>query len=106
MSSLSYLLVEGVHDVAFVGKLLSVCFGATRVTTMEALDETTRRWMESFKWPLLRGGKTPIDRLSVPAPVFFRLPSGGVAALRNAQGISELGKLLLIDLEAFARLSI
>ena len=75
MSGLVYLLVEGVHDVAFVGKLLTACFGAVRVKTMEELDEATRRWMSSFKWPIPQGGKTPIERLAVPAPVLQQMGS-------------------------------
>lgn len=106
MSGLIYVLVEGVHDVAFVGQIFSVCFGARRVETMEELDEATRAWMGSFKWPIQQGGKTPIRRLAVPAPAFFRLPGGGLAGLRNAQGITELGKTLSLDLEAFTRTSL
>lgn len=103
MSGLIYLLTEGVHDVAFLGKLLAHCFDAKQVKTMEELDEPTRLWMGSFKWPLLQGGKTPIGRLAVPAPMFYRLPSGALVALRNAQGISELDRTISIDYEAFLR---
>lgn len=103
MSGLIYLLVEGVQDVAFVGKLLVVCFGARYVETMEELDDATRGWMGSFKWPIPKAGKTPIRRLAVPAPLFFRLPAGNLVGLRNAQGLAELDKLLSLDLEAFAR---
>jgi hypothetical protein len=106
MSGLIYFLVEGVHDVAFVGKLLSVCFSARHVETMEELDDATRIWMSSFKWPIPKGGKTPIRRLTVPAPAFFRLPAGNLVGLRNAQGITDLGKTLSLDLEAFTRTSI
>jgi hypothetical protein len=106
MTGFTYLLTEGVHDVAFLGKLLSVCFGARQVETMEELDDTMRVWMGSFKWPLLHAGKTLIRRLAVPAPAFFRLPAGELVCLRNAQGITELGKTLSLDLEAFARTSI
>jgi hypothetical protein len=106
MSGLIYLLLEGVHDVAFVRKILSVCFGATRVKTLEDLDEATQRWMASFKWPFSQSGKTSIARLSVPAPEFLRLPTGEMVGLRNANGITELGRTLSVDLESFARKTI
>jgi len=104
MTSFMYLLTEGVHDVAFLGKLLTVCWAATPVETMEELDEAPRAWMGAFKWPIPRGANTPIRRLAVPAPVFYRLPAGTLVALRNAQGISEIGKTLAVDLEAFTRI--
>jgi hypothetical protein len=103
--SFLYLVTEGVHDVAFLGKLLCVGWGASRVRTLEGLDDARRSWMGSFKWPLSRGGKTEIDRLAVPAPVFYRLQAGTLVALRNSQGISEIGKTLAIDLESFMRVA-
>lgn len=103
MTSFGYLLTEGVHDVAFLGKLLTVCWGASRVGTLEELDPAPRAWMGAFKWPMPRGARTPIDRLAVPAPVFYRLQAGTLVALRNAQGLTEIGRTLEIDLEAFTR---
>jgi hypothetical protein len=106
MISFLYLVTEGVHDVAFLGKLLTVGWGASRIRTMEELDDAHRSWIGEFKWPSFHRGKTQIDRLAVPAPVFYRLPEGTVIAVRNAQGISEIGKTLTVDVEAFARIAI
>ncbi|WP_437939471.1 DUF3226 domain-containing protein [Sorangium sp. So ce341] len=106
MSGLIYLLVEGVHDAAFVGKVLSVCFGAQRIETMEELDDATRSWMGLFKWPMAQAGRTPIRRLAVPAPAFYRIAHGALVGVRNAQGITEIGKTLSIDHEAFKRASL
>jgi hypothetical protein len=35
--------------------------------------------------------------------VFYRLATNEIVVLRNAQGISEIGKTLYVDLEAFGR---
>jgi hypothetical protein len=103
MSRFVYILAEGVHDVAFLGRLLKLGFGASRVRTMEALDEGRRAWMSSFKWPSTRGDATNIDRLAVPAPVFHRLAAGTLVALRNAEGIDRMFAMLERDLESFDR---
>jgi hypothetical protein len=104
MNAYFYIVTEGVHDVAFVGKLLSVVHGANRIRKLEDLDDSLRGWVEtSFKWPRFTGKHHDIERLAVPAPVFYRLPAGALVALRNAQGISEIGKTLAADLEAFTR---
>lgn len=103
MSTFVYLLAEGVHDVAFLGKLLVLCHKASRLRTMDALGDDQRRWMESFTWPLRGGKKIDIERLSVPAPVFYKTERGEVVALRNAQGISSVGATLTRDREFFAR---
>lgn len=103
MSHFVYIIAEGVHDVAFLGKLLHVGFGATRIETMEELDEARRIWMGSFKWPLTGGEKTMIKRLAVPAPVFYKLTAGTLIALRNAEGLSNMRNMLERDLESFRR---
>lgn len=103
MSAFVYIVTEGVHDVAFLGKLLTVCHGASRVRRLDKLSELCKDWIGSFTWPL-RGPKyVEIDRLSVPAPVFYGLPTGGLVALRNAQGISNICNTLERDLEFFDR---
>jgi hypothetical protein len=107
MSALVYIVAEGVHDVAFIGKLLVITHGASRVKKLEDLDESLRGWLGSaFKWPRFDGKHHDIERLAVPAPVFYRLPTAQVVALRNAQGISAIGKTLEVDLEAFTRAAI
>lgn len=106
MTSFFYIVTEGVHDVAFVGKLLSVVHGANRIRKLEDLDDALRGWVKSsFAWPKFIGKHHDIERLAVPAPVFYRLPAGMLVALRNAQGISEIGTTLSIDFEAFTRVS-
>ncbi|MBK6808170.1 MAG: hypothetical protein IPG81_04565 [Sandaracinaceae bacterium] len=103
MSAFFYIVTEGVHDVAFLGRLLSVAHGATRIRTLEELDDALRVWLGGFKWPSKSGIQHDIARLAVPAPIFFRLASGEVVALRNAQGLTDIGRTLEIDLEAFSR---
>jgi hypothetical protein len=103
MSAFVYIVTEGVHDVAFLAKILKVCWGAVPVETKEDLDEPRQVWLSSFKWPARAGATTPIRRLSVPAPVFYRVPAGPLLAFRNAQGISGIKKTLEVDLEAFGR---
>jgi hypothetical protein len=105
MSAFLYIITEGVHDVAFVGRLLSVVHGASRIRRLEDLDDALRGWVgTSFKWPRFTGRHHDIERLAVPAPVFYRLPTSAVVALRNAQGLTEIRKTLEIDLEAFLRI--
>ena len=106
MSAFFYIVTEGVHDVAFLGRLLSVAHGASRIKKLEELDDSLREWLAGFKWPNKTGAHHDIARLAVPAPAFYRLATGDVVALRNAQGLTEIGKTLEIDIEAFARAQI
>lgn len=103
MSAFFYIVTEGVHDVAFLGRLLSVAHGASRIKKLEDLDDALRGWLGGFKWPNRSGAHYDISRLAVPAPAFYRLATNEVVALRNAQGLTEIGKTLEIDLEAFSR---
>jgi hypothetical protein len=104
MSPFFYLVAEGVHDAAFLGKLLTVVHNAKRIKKLEDLDEPLRNWVtEAFKWPRYTGKHHDIERLAVPAPMFYRLDTSEIVALRNAQGIGEIGKTLVVDLEAFSR---
>ena len=96
MSRFIYMLSEGVHDVAFLTRVLKHIHGATRIERKSELDEPRRLWVEAFKWPV---GET-IGRLSVPAPAFVRLaPSDTLIGLRNAGGITNLKDTLENDLE-------
>jgi hypothetical protein len=89
MSGHIYLLTEGVHDVAFLGKLLEAALGFERVFKESDLDPIWVRILPT-KWP--HDGSL---RPSVPAPSFYRhLASGISVAVVNAQGISELAKRL------------
>lgn len=103
MSAFFYIVTEGVHDVAFLGRLLSVAHGASRIKKLEDLDDGLRGWLGGFKWPSRSGAHHDIARLAVPAPAFYRLATNEVVALRNAQGLTEIGKTLEIDIEAFSR---
>lgn len=108
MSALVYLVAEGVHDVTFLGKLLVMEHGAQRIQTMGDLDVEHRPWLGSFSWPIkVRVGKPDekieIQRLSVPAPSFYRLGDGRTVALRNAQGISNIFTMIERDQESFLR---
>jgi hypothetical protein len=95
MSALVYLLTEGVHDVAFLGKLLQISLGFARVSEESELDPAWKRILPT-KWPH-NGSLRP----SVPAPIFYRhLASETFIAVVNAQGISELAKRLTVHLEA------
>jgi hypothetical protein len=89
MSTYVYLLTEGVHDVAFLGRLLQTSLGFEWVFKESELDPAWKRILPT-KWP--HDGSL---RPSVPAPSFYRhLGSGTSAAVVNAQGISELAKRL------------
>lgn len=106
MSSFSYLVTEGVHDVAFLGKLLTVVHSAKRIKKLEELPGPFQQWLGSFKWPRKTKAHHDIERLAVPAPEFHLLGSKHIVVLRNAQGISEIYNTLAVDGEAFARLSL
>lgn len=106
MSAFFYIVTEGVHDVAFLGRLLSVAHGASRIKQLEDLDDALRGWLDGFKWPNKSGAHHDIARLAVPAPAFYRLATNEVVALRNAQGLTEIGRTLEVDLEAFSRMHI
>lgn len=105
MSAFIYIVTEGVHDVTFVSKVLTVVHGGSRMRKLEDLAEPLQKWVGQFKWPNPSGAHHDISRFSVPGPAFYRLANGDVVALRNAQGITEIGKTLIRDLESFARAS-
>jgi hypothetical protein len=96
MSRFLYFLSEGVHDVAFISRVLKHVHSASKIDTKSKLDEPRQRWINSFKWPV---GEN-IDRLAVPAPKFAYIPSSDtLIGLRNAEGISKLKATLEDDLE-------
>jgi hypothetical protein len=106
MTSFFYLVTEGVHDVAFLGKLLAEVFATKRIKKLEELPEPFQRWLASFTWPRKTRTHHDIERLAVPAPEFHQLASKKIVILRNAQGISEIYKTLSLDREAFDRLQL
>jgi hypothetical protein len=96
MSRFIYILSEGVHDVAFLSRLLKHVHGASKVDQKSKLDEPRQRWINGFKWPV---GEN-IDRLAVPAPKFVYIgASDTLIGLRNAEGIDRLKSTLEDDLE-------
>jgi hypothetical protein len=96
MSRFIYILSEGVHDVAFLSRVLKHVHGASKIGLKSNLDEPRRRWVDGFKWPI---GDT-IGRLAVPAPVFVHLAANDtLVGLRNAEGIDRLKITLEDDLE-------
>ncbi|MFO0761098.1 MAG: DUF3226 domain-containing protein [Byssovorax sp.] len=89
MSARIYLITEGVHDVAFLGKLLQATLGFAQIVSKEDLDSAWEPLLPT--WPYkgsLRG--------SVPVPSFYRRSSGDTIAIVNAQGISEINKRLRV----------
>ena len=103
MSEFVYIVAEGVQDVAFLGRLLVLFHQAQRVRRLEDLREPHRTWMGSFTWPIRGRNGTEIDRLAVPAPTFYALPSGGTVVLRCAEGLDKIRNVLVLDREAFDR---
>jgi hypothetical protein len=101
MSAFAYLIAEGVHDVAFLGKVLAVQWSASRVRRRSDLDEVLGRWVSSFKWP----PGEHIDRLAVPAPHIYRVALDLLVALRNAGGADNISGMLEDDLDALSRYS-
>lgn len=97
MSSLTYLITEGVHDVAFLGKILDVKLQLKRVLKEDALDPRWTRLLPKA-WPH-KGSLRP----AVPAPSFFQsaLPGTSVAIV-NAEGIDAISTRLRAHSEALA----
>lgn len=94
-----YLITEGVHDVAYLSRILVSHFKLKQAAALTDLDDVYRRWIEeSCKWP--HQGK--IDRSSVPAPEFYVGP-GMAVALANAEGLDSICEKLQGALEHFAK---
>ncbi|ATB48173.1 DUF3226 domain-containing protein [Corallococcus macrosporus] len=97
MSNRIYLLTEGVHDVAFLARLLKLSLGLEHVSREAGLDPVWKRILPT-KWP--HDGSL---RPAVPAPIFYRAPSSGTTvAVVNSQGISELARKLETHRKALA----
>src|SRR5688572_18007132 len=95
MSSRVYLVVEGVHDVAFIGKLLETSLQFKRVNRQEELEKGWTRILPT-KWP-----HDGLLRPSVPAPSFYQNNHHGVSlAIANAEGISNMTARLKAHLAA------
>ena len=103
MSDFLYIIAEGVQDVAFIGKLLTVHHGAARLKRMEDLGADHAAWMSSFKWPIKSALGTDIERFSVPAPTFYRVAPDITVVLRSAGSIEKIYNTLEVDVESFVR---
>jgi hypothetical protein len=103
MNTNIYIATEGVHDVAFLGRLLKVCFGFERVRFKDELAPDWQVWINTFTWPYVEGrtdGRTPVDRGAVPIPLFWKRGDVYVAIV-NATGVTNLAPIIERDLEAF-----
>ncbi len=99
MTRLVYLITEGVHDVAYLSRILVKKFEFRQAEALTDLDRVYRQWIESScKWP----HNNRIDRSSVPAPEIYIRP-GVEVALANAEGIDSIRKKLRVDLAYFAQ---
>jgi hypothetical protein len=87
MSVRVYLLTEGVHDVFFLGKILTESFQLKRVLDAKKLDV---EWNHIVPHTFPHEGSL---RPSVPAPTFYKSASASVAIV-NADGLDRLGKRL------------
>lgn len=95
MSSYVYLITEGVHDVAFLGRILVASLQFKRVTKEQELDQGWIRILPK-QWPH-NGSLRP----SVPAPAFFQNSQQGVSvAIANAEGIDNMSKRMIAHLGA------
>lgn len=100
MSRFIYLLSEGVHDVAFLCRVLKHVHDASRVEIKSKLDEPRQQWINGFKWPV----DEKIHRLAVPAPLFMHISeSDTLVGVRNAEGIDRLKPMLEDDLDDLYR---
>lgn len=94
-----YVITEGVHDVAYLSRLLGKCFALRQAEALSDLSPVFRHWIESScKWP----HRDRIDRSSVPAPEIY-VKNDLEVALTNAEGIDRIRTKLKVDLEYFAR---
>ncbi|HEY4117633.1 MAG TPA: DUF3226 domain-containing protein [Byssovorax sp.] len=99
MTGWTYVVTEGVHDVAFLAKLIGR--RAFRSVGQKAsLPEAAQRWLDGFKWPL----KDDIARLAVPAPLFYeRSHESHIVVISNAVGLGGIEKRLVTDLEGMSK---
>jgi hypothetical protein len=106
MIARTYIVTEGVHDVTFLGRLLIHGQSFQKAITRDQIDEGWQLWLDTFKWPSQRkkDKKTVIDRLSVPAPIFFvRREPEHVVAIANAGGVESLLETLDLHVTGFQK---
>lgn len=89
MSSRVYIITEGVHDVAFLGKLLTM--SSLQMEQVKKIDELESGWIRILpSWPY-KGSLQP----SVPAPIFYQSASKDISiAVVNAEGINNMSQKL------------
>ena len=101
-----YLIAEGVHDVAFLGKLLRERFKLKQIRRRDQLDPAWARLLDGIKSAYLaENADTDISRLSLPAPMFFS-NSMMTVAVCAAGGLSELVKRLRNDFQRMLRVKL
>jgi hypothetical protein len=102
----AYLAAEGVHDVTFLGRLLTKQLGFAQVQDRPQLDARWTELLSNYSLPMKRRVSQQviedISRLSVPAPVFFQSSEWSLA-ISNAEGISNLIARIQRDLEPLFR---
>ena len=99
MNHFVYIITEGVQDVVFLTLVLRQAFGLKLIEKQSELPQEAATWLTNFKWPV--GGD--IARRAVPAPSFVG-GDGVFVAIRNAQGLSNISKVMAVDDEVFLRL--
>jgi hypothetical protein len=96
VSARVYLLTEGVHDVFFLGKILTA---ALRLKRVEHADKLDPEWMHIVPKTFPHEGSL---RPTVPAPTFYKSTAASVAIV-NADGIDRLGRRLRAHHETLTR---
>jgi hypothetical protein len=99
MRKFFYLIAEGVLDVVVLSEIMRHRYSLAIVARKADLEIEAAKWLDQFKWPV----GEDISRMAVPAPVFLQSEQW-IVAVRNARGISEIGKKMRADDEAFLRI--
>ncbi len=97
-----YLVVEGVHDAAFIGRLLTKQAAMAQVQEAKQLPEGWQTFLDNFKWPTRTPkGERLISRLAVPAPLFYCRPKTMdlTVVVSNAEGIEKIAARMESDVE-------
>ncbi len=93
MSRFFLIIAEGIHDLAFLGRLLAKHFKASEIKSAAELGSDYAKWIDC-SWPK----QGDISRATVDAPSFWRR-DGDTIILRSAEGIEKVEATLTTDLE-------
>lgn len=96
MSRFFVIIAEGIHDLAFLGRLLAKQFKASEIKLVEDLGPDFGKWLDC-SWPK----QGDISRATVDAPSFWRRNDDTII-LRSAEGIEKVRATLTTDLERIA----